>query len=66
MIENYGKNALQTGLNVATYVVECTNCRDSLKKRVPYGIRGFQQTNSVSLVEASEEDEHNLKNLRNV
>ena len=42
MIKNFGRNALQTGLNVATDVVEGTNFRDSLRKRVPDGIRGFQ------------------------
>ena len=42
MIKTFGRNALQTGLNVATDVVEGTNFRDSLRKRVPDGIRGFQ------------------------
>ena len=42
MIKNFGRNALQTGLNVATDVVEGTNFRDFLRKRVPDGIRGFQ------------------------
>ena len=42
MIKNFGKKALQTGLNVATDVVECTSFRDSLRKRVPDGIRSFQ------------------------
>ena len=42
MITNFGKQALQTGLNVATDVVEGTSFRDSLRKRVPDGIRGFQ------------------------
>ena len=32
MIKNFGRNALQTGLNVATDVVEGTNFRDSLRK----------------------------------
>ena len=42
MIKNFGRNALQTGLNVATDVVEGTNFRDSFRKRVPESIRGFQ------------------------
>ena len=33
MIKNFGKQALQTGLNVATDVVEGTSFRDSLRKR---------------------------------
>ena len=42
LIKNLGKQALQTGLNVATDVVEGTNFRDSLRKHVPEGIRGFK------------------------
>ena len=42
VIKNFGRNALQTGLNVATDVVEGTNFRDSLRKRVPDGIKDFQ------------------------
>ena len=42
MIKNFGKQALQTGLNVATNVVEGTSFRYSLRKRAPDGIRGFQ------------------------
>ena len=42
MIENFGKQALQTGFNVATDVVEDTSFRDSLRKHVPDGIRGFK------------------------
>ena len=32
MLKNFGRNALQTGLNVATDVVEGTSFRDSLQK----------------------------------
>ena len=42
MIKNFGRKALQTGLNVATDVVEGTSFRDFLRKRVPDGIRSFQ------------------------
>ena len=42
MIKNFGRKALQTGLNVTTDVVEGTSFRDSLRKRVPGGIRSFQ------------------------
>ena len=42
MIENFGKQALKTGLNVVTDVVEGTNFRDSLRKHEPDGIRGFR------------------------
>ena len=42
MLKNFGENALQTGLNDVTDVVEGTSFRDSLRKRVPDGIRGFR------------------------
>ena len=42
MIEYFGRNTSQTGLNVATDVVEGTSFRDSHRKRVSDGIRGFQ------------------------
>ena len=42
MIENFGKQALQTGLNVATDVVQGNSFEDSLRKHVPDGIRGFR------------------------
>ena len=42
MIKHFGRNALPTGLNVATDVVNGTNFRDSLRKRVSDGLRGFQ------------------------
>ena len=42
MLKNIGKNALQTGLNVATDVVQGNSFKDSLKKHVPEGIRGFR------------------------
>ena len=42
MLKNFGRKALQTGLNVATDVVEGNSFKDSLRKRVPDGIRGFQ------------------------
>ena len=42
MIKNIGKQALQTGLNVATDVVQGNSFKDSLRKHVPEGIRGFK------------------------
>ena len=42
MIKNFGKQALQTGLNVATDVVQGNSFKDSLRKHVPDGIRGFR------------------------
>ena len=42
MMKNFGRKALQTGLNVASDVIEGTSFRDSLRKRVPDGIRSFQ------------------------
>ena len=41
MITNIGKQALQTGLNVATDVVQGNSFKDSLGKHVPGGIKGF-------------------------
>ena len=43
MIKNIGKQALQTGLNVATDVVQGNSFKDSLRKHVPEGIRGFKE-----------------------
>ena len=42
MITNFGKQALQTGLNVATDFVEGESFKDSLRKHIPDGIRGFR------------------------
>ena len=42
MLKKFGRNALQTGLNVATDVVESNSFKGSLRQRVPDGIRGFQ------------------------
>ena len=42
MIKNIGKQALQTGINVATDVVQGNTFKDSLRKHVPVGIRGFR------------------------
>ena len=43
MIKNIGKQALQTGINVATDVVQDNSFKDSLRKHVPDGIRGFKE-----------------------
>jgi hypothetical protein len=42
MLKNIGKQALQTGLSVATDVVQGNSFKDSLRKHVPDGIRGFK------------------------
>ena len=42
MKTNFVKQALQTGLNVATDVVDGTSFRDSLRKPIPDGIKGFR------------------------
>ena len=36
MIKNFGKQALQTGINVATNVVEGNSFKDSLRKRAQW------------------------------
>ena len=42
MLKNFGKQALQTGINVATDVVQGSSFEDSLRKHVPDGIICFR------------------------
>ena len=66
MIKNFGRNALQTGLNVATDVVEGTSFKDSLRKRVSDGIRDFQADQFGQSGSGKRRRRTQLKNLRNV
>ena len=44
MIKNFGKQALKTSINVTTDVVEGNSFKDSLRKHISDGIRGFRDT----------------------